>query len=357
MAVCVAHFTPSFRALGFDVLVSRLQFINTNMSLPTFGFSTTAEEVADTFADQVRGKNVLVTGTSLNGIGFETARAIAKYANMVIITGYNSERLQLSEDAIKKDIPNANIRQLNVDLTSLESVRKAAAEVNGYPGPLHVLIHNAAYGGGPLKPTPDNLEPQMATAQFGPFLLTKLLLPKILAARSATYTPRVVIVASENHQYAGVDLKTVVEVNPETYSTMGRYAEVKSANILFAAELARRAAGKLKAFSLHPGGEFVLFLFIALRNGHLTQHSFMSTGALTPEGLPNEAMVKFKTIPQGAATTVFAAFDTRIEDQSGSYLVDCVVANEKIAPHCTNEETAKKLWEISEEVVGEKFTF
>jgi NAD(P)-dependent dehydrogenase (short-subunit alcohol dehydrogenase family) len=92
----------------------------------------------------------------LNGIGFETARVIARHVNLVIITGYNDERsttasvgglhqylsvefrLQFSEDAIKADVLNANIRRLSLNLSSLASVRKAAAEVNTYPEPIHV---------------------------------------------------------------------------------------------------------------------------------------------------------------------------------------------------------------------------
>ncbi|KAK7029728.1 short-chain dehydrogenase/reductase family protein [Favolaschia claudopus] len=321
------------------------------MSLPTFSASTTAEEVADTFAAQIRGKNVLVTGTSLNGIGFETARVIAKYANLVIITGYNSERLQASEDALKKEIPGANIRQLNMDLTSLASVRKAAAEVNAYPELLHVLIHNAAYGGGPLKITADGLEAQMAASHFGPFVFTKLLAPKMLAAASATYTPRVVIVSSEAHANGAVDFETLVKPNLEKYTGIGRYNEVKSANILFAAEFSKRAGGKIKAYSLHPGG-----IYTNLMQKEHNKAALMDFGVITADGVPDPKF-SFKTIPQGAATTVVAAFDTRIEDQPGSYLCDCVVANEKIAPHCTDAETAKKLWTLTEEAVGEKFTF
>jgi NAD(P)-dependent dehydrogenase (short-subunit alcohol dehydrogenase family) len=99
---------------------------------------------------------VLITGTSIKGLGFETARAIAKHANLVIITGYNAERyaayfiaffisftqsrLKLSEDAIKKEIPSANIRPLVLDLSSMAAIRAAAAEVNAYPEPLHVCL-------------------------------------------------------------------------------------------------------------------------------------------------------------------------------------------------------------------------
>ncbi|KAJ7745392.1 hypothetical protein B0H14DRAFT_2214485, partial [Mycena olivaceomarginata] len=166
----------------------------------SFGPSTTAEEVAAVFCDVIRGKNVLVTGTSLNSIGFETARAIAQYASLVIITGTTlSARLRLSESAIRLEFPSANVRCLNLDLSSLAAVRRAAKEVNGYSEPIHVLIHNAAATIGHFKRTVDGLESQIATDLIGPFLFTKLIAPKIRAAKSATYTPRVVALTSIFH--------------------------------------------------------------------------------------------------------------------------------------------------------------
>ncbi|KAJ7691252.1 hypothetical protein B0H14DRAFT_3531963 [Mycena olivaceomarginata] len=107
------------------------------MALPNFSFTTTAEEVVTVLADEIQGKSVLITGTSLNGIGFETACVEANYANLVIITGHNVERLNLAEGAIKNDILAANIQPLILDLSSLSAVCKAATEINAIEGPLH----------------------------------------------------------------------------------------------------------------------------------------------------------------------------------------------------------------------------
>ncbi|KAF7365744.1 Short-chain dehydrogenase/reductase family protein [Mycena venus] len=260
-----------------------------------FSFHTTAEEVATEFAREISGKNVLVTGTSLNGIGFETARAIAKHANLVIITGYNEERLKLSGDAIKKDIPNANIRRLILDLSSLAAVRTAAAEVNRYPEPLHVLIHNAAATQGPLKVTVDNLESQMATAHIGPFLLTKLLTPKLLASASTTYTPRVVLKRPD----------------PAKYHHFEAYYQAKSANVLTAIELSKRSGGKINAYSLHPG-----VIFTNLAQKEESKNEMIKFGLLDEKGQPNNERYEWKTIPEGAATTVTAAFDPTL---NGAY--------------------------------------
>ncbi|KAJ6453168.1 NAD-P-binding protein [Mycena sanguinolenta] len=331
------------------------------MSLPTFTVSTTAEEVADTFAEQIRGKNVLITGTSINGIGYEAARVIAKYANLVIITGYNFERLQLSEDAIKKDVPSANIRQLVLDLTSSTSVRKAAAEVNAYTEPLHVLVHNAAAPGGPLKLTIDDVERQIAVGQFSPFLLTKLIAPKLLAAHSTSYTPRMVVVSSIGHMNGVMDFATLARPDPAKYDDGLRYGTTKSCNILFASEITKRSGGKINGFSLHPGGSNTSFPESAINTNIIhkeeNRQALIDLTVLKPDGSLNTEAFPWKTIPEGAATTVVAAFDTRLEATPGAYLVDCVEANAQLAPHASGQENADKLWTYSEEIVGEKFTF
>ncbi|KAF7344195.1 Short-chain dehydrogenase/reductase family protein [Mycena venus] len=323
------------------------------MSLPTFTFLTTAEEVADVFADQIRGKNVLITGTSINGIGLEAARVLAKYANLVIITGYNSERLKLSEEAVKKEVPGANIRQLVLDLSSLTAVRKAAVEVNAYPEPLHVLINNAAAAVGEFKLTEDGLETQMATDHISPFLLTKLLAPKLLSAGSASYIPRVVNVSSDTQALgSGVNLNTVAHPDPEKYSMFDAYCQAKSANVLFAIELSKRSEGKINAYSLHPGT-----IFTNIMKKKETEATLIAGGVLTSDGRPNTDQMQWKTLAQGAATTVAAAFDPRLESKPGAFLWDSVEANDKIAPHNSDPETAVKLWIITEGIIGEPFTF
>ncbi|KAJ7726525.1 hypothetical protein B0H16DRAFT_1592508 [Mycena metata] len=325
-----------------------------SMSFPIFTFDTTADEVATAFAQQIRGKNVLITGTSMNGIGFETARVLAKHANLVIITGYNTERLALSEEALKKEIPEGNIRPLILDLSSLASVRKAAAEVNAYPEPLHVLIHNAAAPGGKFKLTADNLETQMVIAQIGPFLLTKLVAPKLLATGSASHTPRVVYVSSGAHRFvSGFDLDAVAHPDPAKYTSGGGYSQAKSANILAAIELSKRAKGKIHAYSLHPG-----VISTNINQKEESKAELIAAGVLGPDGLPNTSgSIKWKTMAQGAATTLVAAFDPRLEAKPGAYLNDCVESNDKIAPHASDPETAAKLWMVTEEVVGESFSF
>ncbi|CAK5278662.1 unnamed protein product [Mycena citricolor] len=323
------------------------------MSYPTFNFHTTAEDVATAFSDEIKGKNVLITGTSIKGIGFETARAIAKYANLVVITGYNEERLKLAEAAIKEEVPHAKIRTLILDLSSFAAVRTAAAEVNAYEEPIHVLINNAAAPIGPFKPTVDGFENQMATDHLGPFLFTALIAPKILATRTEKFTPRVVFVSSLGHTLCkGPDFETLRKPNPETHQPFNAYAQAKSANILAAAELSRRSNGKINGYSLHPGA--ILTNIFDKEESHEVMKSL---GILGPDGKPNTENIQWKTIPEGAATTVAAAFNPLLDASPGAYLDDSVVANEKIDEHSANPANAAKLWDLSEEIVGVKFTF
>ncbi|KAJ7046371.1 hypothetical protein C8F04DRAFT_1387910 [Mycena alexandri] len=321
------------------------------MSPTHFGFSTTAEEVATLLSNDIQGKNVIVTGTSLNSLGFETARVIAKYANLVVIAGHNSERLALSEAALKREVPSATIRCLNLDLSSLVAVRKAAAEINAYPEPIHVLINNAAATIGPFVLTVDGLESQMATDHIGPFFFTKLIAPKLIAAKSTTYTPRVVALTSFFHEYAaGIDLVDMTKPDEAKYEPFTAYNAAKSANLLFAAELSRRAGGVINGYSASPG--------VALTNIQLKPESydiFVAREIITPDRKPHPNF-KWKTIPQAAATTIVAAFDRKLDARPGAYLDDCHEA--AIAgPNFSDPMLSSQLWSATENIIGESFNF
>ncbi|KAJ6518505.1 NAD-P-binding protein [Mycena vulgaris] len=323
------------------------------MSEPTFSFSTTAEEVATGFSDEIKGKTVLITGSSIGGIGFEAARVIAKHAKLVVITGYNEERLKLSEEAIKKDIPNAKILRLTVNLSSFASIRKAATEVNALPEPLHVLIHNAAASFGDFKLTEDGVETRLATDYVGPFLFTKLLATKLLAAATPTYAARVIFISGLGHSFCtGVDFDALTDPDPEKYVKTTAFFQAESARILTAIELSKRSKGKINSYSVNPG---LIFTNIYTRADQVSLVQEM--GAVLPDGKPNPEFGQWKTIPQGAATTVAAAFDPRLNDKPSAYLEDSAPANDKVAAHSSDPVTAEKLWTVTEQLIGENFIF
>ncbi|KAJ7745998.1 hypothetical protein B0H16DRAFT_1321418, partial [Mycena metata] len=281
-------------------------------------------------------------------VGFETARVVAKYAKLVIITGYNAERLKLSEQAIQEEIPHANIRRLILDQSSLASVRKAAEVVNTTPDPLHVLINNASAPIGAFKLTEDGLERQFATDHVGPFLLTKLLAPKLLAAQTPTYTPRVVFVSSTGH--TPVDFDVLATPDPAKHDDYDVYSQAKSANILTALELSKRSKGTINAYGLHPGIYWVP-----------TENRTKNTpGKQFPRVLPrtsNQFAYCAMQVVNPFLRTVTAAFDPRLSDKPGAFLEDCTVANNQAAPHAVDPANAERLWKVTEKIIGETFTF
>ncbi|KAJ6613765.1 hypothetical protein B0H10DRAFT_2436334 [Mycena sp. CBHHK59/15] len=320
------------------------------MSLPTFGFSTTADEVATSLKDRITGKNVIITGTSINGLGFETARVLAKYANLVVITGYSPRgALQLSKDEIKTELPSANIRCLTLDLSSMAAIRTAAQEVNDHPEPIHVLlINNAAAAIGPFKLTADKLESQIGVNHVGHFLFTKLIAHKLLATHKDGYTPRVVFLSSGARLRQGVDLAAFEHPTAETYDSGNGYYQSKSANILTAIELSKQSKGAIKATAIYTN--------ITLREE--SREYMQSMGLVDADGnSTGDESWAVKTIAQGVATTVVAAFDPSLEDKPGSYLADCAEDNGAIAPHTSDPVMAAKLWTVTEKIIGERFTF
>ncbi|KAJ7717996.1 hypothetical protein B0H16DRAFT_1610068 [Mycena metata] len=320
-----------------------------------FGHNTTAEEATTLLANEIRGKNVLITGTSLNGLGFEAARTIAKHANLVIITGYNLARLRRSEIELKRNVVKANIRTLVLDLASLAAVRTAAAEVNAYNEPIHVLINNAASALCDFTLTPDGFEHQMAVDHFGPFLFTALILPKILSSCSATFTPRILYVSSSAHAWVdGVDFAELEHPTENAHNPMTAHAQAKSANILIASELARRVGGRVNVYSLTPGAVETGFFMKASEEG---REEMLLRDIIREDGTVSRNAFPWKTVAQGAATLVTAAFDPSLNDKPGCYLSNSMEHNAGVAPHAADPVQAQELWALSERLAGVRFSF
>ncbi|KAJ7619926.1 hypothetical protein DFH06DRAFT_1234427 [Mycena polygramma] len=146
-------------------------------------------------------------------------------------------------------------------------------------------------------------------------------------------------------------VEAIEHPNAEEYDIGMGYSRSKAANVLTAGELARRAGEKLKAYSVHPGAIYTNIQFEEESRAYM-----QSVGFVGAEGKPtNEPGRTFKTIPQGAATTVIGAFGPWLEDKSGSYLEDCVEANDAIAPHSSDPVMAQKLWALTEKIIGGPF--
>jgi NAD(P)-dependent dehydrogenase (short-subunit alcohol dehydrogenase family) len=197
------------------------------------------------------GRTVLVTGTTVGGLGQFTSLELARRGARVVLAGRTEQRLDETEAAIRAEVPAAELHKLVVDLADLGSVRRAAAAAAGL-GPIDVLVNNAGVMGTPYQRTADGLELQMATNHYGPFLLTGLLLPQLVAGVGAT----VVTVSSQMHRVAR---KAPLDDPREQHGRYRRwpvYGQSKLANLLFTYELdrrARRAELPVKALAAHPG--------------------------------------------------------------------------------------------------------
>jgi NAD(P)-dependent dehydrogenase (short-subunit alcohol dehydrogenase family) len=182
------------------------------------------------------GRTIVVTGTTIGGLGFETALELARRGARVVLAGRTPARIAESEAAIRARVPAATLEQVRVDVSDLSSVRRAAAQLSGL-GPISALVNNAGVMGTAYTRTGDGLELQMATNHFGPFLLTGLLLPQLVASNDA----RVVTVSSPMHRTARSAPHGDPHHQQGRYSRWPVYGQTKLANLLFTFELDRRA--------------------------------------------------------------------------------------------------------------------
>ncbi|KAI5477002.1 short-chain dehydrogenase [Pseudohyphozyma bogoriensis] len=316
---------------------------------------TTADEAAKRLASQIRGRHVLITGASPGGLGAEAARVVAKHAALVILAGRSLEKLRKTERDIITETPSSNLRLLVVDLASFDSIRRAADEVNAYVEPIDVLINNAAIMSIPTYTTlpGTTIEAQFGTNHLGPFLFTNLIKPRLAASQS----PRIVNVASSGHQWAALQQDPGFN-NGKRYTANKAYGQSKTANMLFAVALSEKWKDiEATSFSLHPG------IVNTNLGRHLTPFMLIkAVGALI--GIISTKIIKWdvgkspmglKSMGQGAATHIVAAFDPSIAGESGAYLSDCTLRNSDAAPYALDKREAERLWRMSEETLGQRF--
>ncbi|KAL4953675.1 hypothetical protein BDW69DRAFT_205689 [Aspergillus filifer] len=314
---------------------------------PSLSRITTATELTETFSSQIKDKIVLTTGPSPKSIGaiFAQSIAAAKPA-LLILAGRNTSKLEQTADVINSTNPGVCVRLLSIDLGSLAAVREAAEEVNSWNDVPHidVLVNNAGIMGTKFALTADGFESQFATNHLGHFLFTNLIMGKILKASE----PRVVNVSSDGHRLGPIQWGDYNFKEGKTYNKWSAYGQSKTANILMAVSLAEKLGSKgLLAYSLHPGVIFSTSLSHGVDNA---QAAFGELDALD-KALGNvEGWEEFKkkTDQEGAATTVYAAFEPELKD--------CHVADpwtETVKPWATDKTEAERLWKLSEKLVGQ----
>jgi NAD(P)-dependent dehydrogenase (short-subunit alcohol dehydrogenase family) len=317
---------------------------------------STATGVAADLASEIAGKVVLTTGVSPNGLGAHFVETIAKYKpRLLILAGRTPSKVQATADKINSDPANKDVetRTLALDLASQKQIREAAKEVLAYPEAIDVVVNSAGIMAGPMQRTEEGIEAQFGSNHVGHFLFTNLIMPKVLASKS----PRIVNVSSDGHRFSGVRFDDYNWQDGKAYNQWRAYGQSKTANILFSKALAQKLGAKgLLSYSLHPG---VIF-GTSLAHMGVTEADFAELKVIDREiGHPfgeEGATFDTKTLDEGTATHVVAAFDTRLGDFNGAYLEDGNLTD-NIYPVAKNPEDVEKLWKLSEKLVGQEFQY
>jgi len=292
------------------------------------------------------GRTILVTGTTVGGLGHHTALELARRGARVVITGRSPDRLAESESAILAEAPAAVLETVELDLADLSSVRRAASAASRL-GPIDVLVNNAGVMGTPYHRTADGLELQLATNHFGPFLLTGLLLPQLTASEDG----RVVAVSSQMHRIARSAPLDDPLVQRGRYQPWPTYGQSKLANLLFTYELdrrLRRAELPVKALAAHPG-------FAATHLAANGQYGRAEGGrASILDGAIK--LVSPNTAEQGAWPTLMAA---TADLPGATYCGPDGLLEWGGRPRVTtsnklsyDEDARRRLWELSEQATG-----
>jgi NAD(P)-dependent dehydrogenase (short-subunit alcohol dehydrogenase family) len=322
------------------------------MMTTQFGEKSTTEDVLA--GVDLSGKRILVTGVSA-GLGVETARALV---------AHGAEVVGAARDVAKAERATAEVRAaaetgkgafsiVELDLASLASVRACADALNADGRPFDVIIANAGVMVPPFGHTADGFETQFGTNHLGHFVLINRIAPLLKDGG------RLVNLSSAGHRYSDVDLDDPnFEHTP--YEPWIGYGRSKTANALFAVEFDRRHRDRgVRATAVHPGG-------IHTELGRHMDESEMAALVASINETAAQAgtpAFEFKTVPQGAATSVWAAVVADPAEVGGKYCEDCHVAELQegegirggVRAYALDAEHAKALWAKSEELVGERF--
>jgi len=322
----------------------------------SFGATSTTDDVLT--GVNLKGKRILVTGVSA-GLGVETARSLAAHGAQVVGAARDLTKAKAATERVRKDAAanGGSFDLVELDLANLKSVRTCADGLLARGEAFDVVIANAGVMATPFGHTADGFETQFGTNHLGHFVLVNRIAPLIRAGG------RLINLSSSGHRYSNVDLE---DPNFEQipYEPFVAYGRSKTANILFAVAFDRRHRSRgIRAAAVHPGG-------IHTELGRYVDPSRLEkiveqiNQQLAAEG---KAPFQWKTIPQGAATSVWAGVVASADEIGGRYCENCHVGktvpddvtitavSEGVRGYALDAKTAEALWMKSEEMVGESF--
>jgi NAD(P)-dependent dehydrogenase (short-subunit alcohol dehydrogenase family) len=321
------------------------------MMAGAFGATSTTDEVLE--GVDLSGKRILVTGVSA-GLGVETARTLAAHGAQVVGAARDLRKAHAATEEVRAQATKGSTLELvELDLASLASVRACADALVSAGKRFDLVIANAGVMACPFGKTADGFETQFGTNHLGHFVFVNRI-ASLLKPGS-----RLVNLSSAGHRLSDVNLDDPnFEHTP--YTEFGAYGRSKTANILFAVEFDRRhKANGVRATAVHPGG-------IQTELGrHLSPEAIQQLidGINAANAASGEAAFNWKTIPQGAATSVWSGIVASADAVGGLYCEDCHVAERVesdgirggVRAYALDPDNAKALWAKSEEMVGERF--
>ncbi|KAF7204603.1 retinol dehydrogenase 13 [Nothobranchius furzeri] len=283
----------------------------------------------------IKGKTVIITGAN-TGIGKETAQELAKRGGRIIMGCRDMEKCEAVAKDIRGKTLNPHVYACHLDLASMKSIREFAQRINREEDRVHILVNNAGVMRCPEGKTEDGFDMQLGVNHLGHFLLTNLLLDKLKESAPS----RVINLASLAHIIGKMDFDDL-NWEKKKFDTKQAYCQSKLANVLFTRELAKRLEGTgVTVNAVHPG-------VVATELGRHTglHKSPFSSSVLSPFF---SLLVKGPKL--GAQPSVYLAVAEEIEGVTGRYYD--VMTEKEPAPQALNDETARRLWEVSSRLVG-----
>ena len=328
----------------------------TNILEATFGATSTTDDVLS--GVNLKGKRILVTGVSA-GIGVETARSLVAHAAEVVGAARDLNKAKAATEQVSKAAAanGGSFSLIELDLANLKSVRACADQLLANGEAFDVVIANAGVMATPFGHTADGFETQFGTNHLGHFVLVNRIASLIRDGG------RLINLSSAGHRYSNVDLEDP-NFERTTYEPFVAYGRSKTANILFAVAFDKRHRDRgVRAAAVHPGG-IKTELGRYVEPGRLEKVIGEINQQLAAQG---KGPFQWKSIPQGAATSVWAAVVAPADEIGGRYCENCHVGNvvpddatitavsEGVRGYAVDVKTAEALWKKSEEMMGESF--